>query len=244
MERYLTTYLKRKGKAIAAEAVRLFEETSKAEDSDRAAELIAQLDINFEDLVPEMQDLLIETAREGVMAGAAQISLTAIGATKQANERAVEWAMDRAAELVGMKWVNGELVENPNAEWSISQSTREMIHGDVNRAIDEGWSNDRLADSLMENEAFSESRALMIARTETAFADIQGNLAAYEEAKAVIGEVKVEWITAQDDRVSDECEMNDGEVREIGEAFPSGATEPPQHPNCRCDLLPVIVGVE
>ena len=53
-------------------------------------------------------------------------------------------------------------------------------------------------------------------------------------------DVKVQWLTAEDDLVSEECEMNDQEVREIGDEFPSGATEPPQHPNCRCVMAPVV----
>jgi len=47
-------------------------------------------------------------------------------------------------------------------------------------------------------------------------------------------------MTANDDKVSTECAMNHGAGRSIGEAFPSGATEPPQHPQCRCDVLPIV----
>ena len=34
--------------------------------------------------------------------------------------------------------------------------------------------------------------------------------------------------------------MNEQEIREIGDEFPSCATEPPQHPNCRGVLVPVV----
>ena len=71
---------------------------------------------------------------------------------------------------VGMKWIDGKLVTNPNAEWCIEESTRDMIWGDVNEAISEGWSNQRLSKAIQENNGFSESRSIMIARTETAFA--------------------------------------------------------------------------
>jgi hypothetical protein len=46
---------------------------------------------------------------------------------KAADETAVEIASDRAAALVGKKWSDGELIDNPDAEYSISDSTREMI---------------------------------------------------------------------------------------------------------------------
>ena len=222
--------------------MKLYAEMTKADnpEDDRTDKILAQLDIDFSDRAPDLQDQLSEIAKEGVRAGAAQISLTETNATKLANERAEAWAADRAAELVGMKWIDGELVTNPNAEWSIAESTRDMIWGDVNEAISEGWSNQKLSKAIQENNGFSESRSMMIARTETAFADVQGNIAAYREAKEAGIDVKVQWLTAEDDLVSEECEMNNQEIREIGDEFPSGATEPPQHPNCRCVLAPVV----
>ena len=214
---------------------------SKAESDDRAQNLIEQLDLDWSDIVPDMESILSATAAQGVKDALKQVSITTTDATKLANERAEAWAADRAAELVGMKWVDGELVTNPNAEWSIAESTRDMIYSDVESAISEGWSNQKLSKAIRDNNGFSESRATMIARTETAFADTQGNKAAYLEAKATGLDVKWQWLTAGDDLVSEECEMNNEAIAEIGEAFPSGATEPPQHPRCRCCCAPVVV---
>ena len=244
--KFLAGYLKKKGQGITKQAVKLFTALTKVDESDdRVDKLLAGLDIDFSDLPSELQDYLQEIAKEGVSAGSAQLSLKETSnAVKLANERAEEWAADRAAELVGMKWIDGELVDNPNAEWSISESTREMIRSDVDEAITEGWSNQKLRDALVENQGFSEERAMMIARTETAFADTQGNKAAYLEAKDTGLDVKWQWMTAGDDLVSEECEMNDGEIREIGEEFPSGAIECPQHPNCRCVLAPSVGDAE
>ena len=240
MQRFLTRYLKTKGADIADQAVKRFAALQKSEADDQAEEIYASLVIEFDDIVPEMQEYLKTIAQDGVTMGAARISLTDKDATKVANERAKEWATDRAAELVGMKWVDGELVANPDSKWSISESTRDGLRTDITKAIDEAWTPQELRNSLKDNYGFSSSRAEMIARTETAFADVQGNIAAYEEAKAIGIDVKVQWITAQDADVCEDCEMNDGEIREIGEEFSSGATEPPQHPNCRCDLIPVV----
>lgn len=220
--------------------VKLYEAISKAEEDNTVQELLDQLDLDWSNIVPDIEELLSATAAQGVKDAMKQIAFTEKEATKLANSRAEEWAADRAAELVGMKWIDGELVTNPNAEWSIAESTRDMIYKDVDSAISEGWSNQRLRDAIVENTGFSDSRAMMIARTETAFADTQGNKAAYLEAKDAGLDVKWQWMTAGDDLVSEECEMNDGEVREIGEEFPSGAIECPQHPNCRCVLAPAV----
>jgi hypothetical protein len=62
-------------------------------------------------------------------------------------------------------------------------------------------------------------------------------MARYKDA----GLEKQEWA------VSDPCDIcakNDGAVVPIGTSFPSGDTQPPAHPHCRCVLLPVIPGME
>lgn len=234
LQKTVGEYLATKGKEIA-------DDVSDAFDADlTAGEIIADVSFSFADLVPEIIDTLKAIAGEGVKAAAAQIQLRDVDATKLAFGRAEAWATDRAAELVGMKWVDGELVQNPNPEWSITETTRDMIRSDVAQAIEDGWSNQQLAQAIQDNVAFDDSRAEMIARTETAFADIQGNKATYEAAKNSGIDIRWQWVTAGDDLVSDECEMNDGAIREIGDQFPSGATEPPQHPRCRCDVVPVV----
>jgi SPP1 gp7 family putative phage head morphogenesis protein len=85
--------------------------------------------------------------------------------------------------------------------------------------------------------AFSDERAMLIARTETIRASNQGALASYRAADVA----QKEWTTAEDDRVSEDCEAN-GDQGPIGidEAFDSGDMTPPAHPNCRCVIVPVV----
>jgi hypothetical protein len=52
---------------------------------------------------------------------------------------------------------------------------------------------------------------------------------------------KHEWLPINP---CDICALNDGAVVAIGSPFPSGVTQPPQHPNCRCALIPVIPDME
>jgi SPP1 gp7 family putative phage head morphogenesis protein len=49
------------------------------------------------------------------------------------------------------------------------------------------------------------------------------------------------WEPAPDERVCLKCQANadDGPIP-VGDAFSSGAAHPPQHPHCRCCLMPVI----
>lgn len=139
----------------------------------------------------------------------------------QANEKAVEWAEARAAELVT----------------EVDETTMDNIRSLVGQALEDGLSNDELADLIQQSEGFSDYRSEMIARTETAFADVQGNLAGWKETGVVESK---KWIVAQDE-VCDECHALDGVVVGLDEDFPGeGGDGPPLHPNCRCDIVPVI----
>lgn len=79
-----------------------------------------------------------------------------------------------------------------------------------------------------------ESRGEIIARTESARA---ASVAAMDTYGAN-GIGRVEWSIGGDS--CDDCVDNDGHVVKLGDAFPSGDTEPPLHPNCRCAVLPVF----
>ncbi len=213
--------------------------TAKADDASGDEEMVTAI-LNSLDLGdwallaaalgPQLEALYLEAVKQA----AQQLGVTlSANALDLANEHAIEFARQRAAEMVGMKWVDGELVPNPNAQWRIDEGTREMLRGDVRRALQEGWSNDQVADAIAESYAFSGERAVVIARTETARADVEGNLTGYRE----LGIEKKQWITAP--ACCDACHELDGLVIGINNAFPGGVQGAPLHPNCRCDVLPV-----
>jgi len=136
----------------------------------------------------------------------------------QANERAVEWAQERSAALIK----------------DVEDATRDMLQSHIAAAMEAGATNDEIADSLAEFYGFSEERAETIARTETAAADVQGNLDAYAESGLVD---EVEWI--DQGGACDICNSLAGTTAPIGGTFEGGYMVP-AHPNCECDVLPVI----
>ena len=81
-------------------------------------------------------------------------------------------------------------------------------------------------------------RALTIATTEMARATSVASLDSYQE----FGLEQVEWLAL------DPCEIcagnEDAGAVNVGDEFPSGDTEPPAHPNCRCSLVPVVDGAD
>lgn len=217
LRRKFTVALKEIARSAAAE----LDITQKASSSKRKqidGLVVAVMDEEFENGI---SDALAVVATDGVSLAMAQVGGTSDDILAQANENAVKWAKEHSAEMVT----------------NISDTTKDALADLISKAMEEGWSNDELAEQIETNFKFSPERADMIARTETAAADVQGNRIAYEESGLVDS---WQWITAGDEKVSDECQANNGEIREFGEAFPSGATEVPGHPLCRCDLLPVF----
>lgn len=79
-------------------------------------------------------------------------------------------------------------------------------------------------------------RAQMIARSELAFAYNTGEYGAVKQAQAqsLIGRLRKQWITADDDRVCERCKALDMTETDMEEEFPGAGRIPPLHPQCRC----------
>jgi SPP1 gp7 family putative phage head morphogenesis protein len=156
-----------------------------------------------------------------------------------ANPQAIAYAEQRGAELVGKRVLaDGTVIENPVEKWRIDQSTRDWTQRLVTSAEEEGWSATTFGKALEECEAFWPSRAMMVARTESAFADMNGNVATYREA----GVQMKAWLDDNEEGACDECAANaeQGPIP-FDEDFQSGDPWPPAHPNCRCSLEPIFV---
>jgi len=161
----------------------------------------------------EVQKILTQAAQSGIEAAFTQIDFDAREIINQVNKLAVEWAENRAAELVT----------------KIQESTRDYLRADVTQAVEEGWSSKQLSKALEENFGFSESRSDTIARTEIGHADVEGNMMAYRASGVVEGK---EWIKGSEHDGDDECDDNaDAGVISLDEAFPSGDQNPLAHPN-------------
>lgn len=229
--------LKDAGKA-AADSVRKVSLTKADQPQPKTVdEILGEIDTSGLSVVSGVAQTVLEKVyQEGASAALEQLGFVAdMDALDQLNEKAAEYAQERGAYLVGKKVQDdGTVVDNPNAEYAIDETTREMLRGDVATAIEQGLSNDELADMIAGNYAFSADRAETVARTETAFADVAGNMAAYREASVP----SKKWIVG--DGCCDECQALDGEVVAMDDPFSSGDDAPPAHPNCRCDVVPVF----
>lgn len=148
---------------------------------------------------------------------------------------AVDYAKKRAAELVGKRIdADGNLVDNPNAKWSVPQTTRDRLRAEIENALESGLTETQLRKRL-ESEEIWNWRADMIARTEVAYALNAGTVDSYKG----VGVEKVEIIDGPgclEDGHDDSEPGVDGETwpLEKFEEFPLG------HPNCRRSAMPVM----
>ena len=139
-------------------------------------------------------------------------------------EVAIDWAQKHGAKLVTQ----------------MDEETKKQLADVVAKGIKDKRGVDGIGrDIRREIQQMSIRRGKLIARTETASALSQGSLDAMKD----MGVEGKEWVTAGDDRVSDECQANEDQgVIPVNQAFTSGAMAPPQHPDCRCSLAPALIG--
>jgi hypothetical protein len=231
----MASYLKAKGAEIAdALAPQLGKAAGPASEdySGRVQESFDSIDWSWDDL-PELTSPII--AGVAVAAGANSVSelgLFDADTLKRVSARATAFAQDRAAEMVGMKYVDGALVANPDAQWVISDTTRDMLRKAVTKAMDEGQSNQQLSKTIRENDAFSKTRADTIARTETGMADVRGAAAGWIES-GVVGGAEFN----ANPECCEECQGVDGDIVE----FDGLEDLELPHPACRCSWSPLLM---
>ena len=207
--------------AVMPESAEKLEKMSREE----ALAMLQELNLDWHELGDDLEAVLEAIAQDGAVAALAQIGVAATSdIVDQVNEKAVAWAEEHAAQLVK----------------GLEETTLKAIRGDLAASIELGMSVDEIAAVLEKDYAFSEARAELIAQTERAFADVAGNMAAYRESGVVQGK---EWVLGSEhpDGLDCNCEDNaDAGVIGLDDAFPGGDDAPPDHPNCVCDVLPVV----
>jgi Phage portal protein/Phage Mu protein F like protein len=172
---------------------------------------------------------------------ASENALTEIGITdeevfKALRERAVDYAKERAAEMVGLRNGDYGLMPDDEADARIDETTREGLRKLIVRGLEEGQSVDELSAAIVESYAFSPERAKTIAWTEMCIADTQGVLLGWRQSEGlVIGKI---W-NSHPGCCPMCCDMN-GERRALDANFSTGVDGPPNHPRCRCGVTPIM----
>ncbi|MDO5686764.1 MAG: phage portal protein [Neisseria sp.] len=243
--RIITRFLQQQAGELAKQVVTLGAVFRKEESADKKTSLgdwiLEQLSFAaWSALAVAMLPTLRRVAAASGIRALAEIGDADGGKRKILRSLAAQWAQERAAAMVGMRLIDGKWLPNPNAEWQITESTRQMLRQMVTDAIENGLSHEMLAAQMREHFAFSAARARMIARTEIGNADMAGKVLGWKQSGVVMGK---RWVTVGDDKVSPPCvECAAVGAIALDDAFPSGKQHPLNHPNCRCDVSPVMIG--
>lgn len=175
-------------------------------------------------------------------------------------ERAVQLSLVSAAEeLIGNLEVDYRFaLKNPRAVAyieehgatlvrGINDTTRDYIRTIIRGGADEGWSYNRIAKALTDRfsefavgkpQEHIESRAHLIAVTETGNAYEAGNRIVIQDLQDAGLKMEKKWSTMGDDRVSDGCRENEREGWiPVDEPHQSGDMHPLRFPGCRCTEL-------
>lgn len=126
----------------------------------------------------------------------------------------------------------GELITD------LAGTTEDDVTALLVRAVEEGMSKDQLAEAIDDMGAFGEARANTIARTELAYAHVQGNVQGWRESGEVVGKRAILGDIHDVPDICDECA--DAGVVGFDDDFVEGYDFAPFHPNCVCDVVPVL----
>lgn len=191
----------------------------------------------YDDVAKQTQQLFINPIERAV-----QLSLTAAAeeliadldvdyAFALRNPRAVAYVEEHGAALVK----------------GINETTRDYLRTVIRGGVDEGWSHNRIAKAITDRyvdfavgrpQEHIESRAHLIAVTETGNAYEAGNRIVIQDLQDAGLKMEKKWSTIGDDRVSDGCRENEREGWiPVDEPHASGDMHPLRFPGCRCTEL-------
>jgi len=248
MRRKVRACLRDLGDDVVAQIAPQLRQLVKADETELGAAVTGQMIANQVDLsvLETITDAIAEDIAE--LAGdSGRLALAQVGVERtedlvdQVNDRAVVYARDRSAELIGMRRLDdGTLVENPDPRWSINQSTRNMIRGTIVDALEQNLGSDAILEALQDSYAFSAERAEMVVRTEVAMANSEGAMAGYRVAAQTGVSLGKEWLLGH--APCDVCVANAAQgTIPLEQAFQSGHMNTPAHPNCECATTPVVL---
>lgn len=167
--------------------------------------------------------------------------------------------LDRDDDIVGFdyanpdvqKWVNRSTTRLAN---SVGGTTVRRVRSLLGKGLQEGKTTDEIADDI-EAKGFDPARAQTIARTESARAYVEGQVQAWKQTDMVTGK---KWLVAPEACPFCEAIGKAGQTKGMNDPFYTvgdtiiaangktfivdfdNVTGPPLHPNCRCDIIPVL----
>jgi len=230
LRRAMQAIFAKQGRIFLHELERYRGEFAEAIDAGELDRMMAAVVVETED---EMSGAIQAAGGEAILA-AAKHRIAEVGvdiAFDLKNPRAVAYLKENAALRVTQ----------------ISETTKSRMATILTQSTDEGWSYGRTAKEIKERftefrvgkpQLHIQSRAHLVAVTESANAYETGNEIVVDEMTKVGLKMQKSWSNVGDDRVSDGCLINTGDGWiPAKDSHSSGHMHPPRFPGCRCGEL-------
>jgi SPP1 gp7 family putative phage head morphogenesis protein len=191
------------------------------DNTDQADAILSGVDMTSfsRDLNQVMNPIIYQIYINGMEEAAKELSGSFVRDPKY-HEYANDYATQRAAELAGT---------SKNPKYALTDSTREMLRNDLVNMMDEGLTPAEIAKNLENDYAFSETRAMTIARTETGFTWNRGTIKMYSETG-------VKLVYVHDGDYDEECRAANGQIWSADYAQINALA----HPNCVRSFSPCL----
>ena len=176
---------------------------------------------------------------EAVFQTSANIALGTVGADIKIGfkREASEWARERGSQLIGKSVdpLTGEVRDALRPGYRIDDLCRDAVRKTFDVATRENWTNEKITQSLIDDHAFSRSRAMTIAQTEIVNADESGK----SQGWAATGfEMEKRSILASNENHGPDDIANAGQGWiPLAKAFQSGHMHPGYHVGCLCSTI-------
>jgi hypothetical protein len=230
-------FAKAKKKAVAAalnktrEFVKFGKTQQLSDEQRRLIILAAYAAIQWQELVSGVTTDLYAAAQSGAAEGLMQAGDTSENSLTKVNEFAQKYARNRAAEMIGKKYEEDELVANSNAKFIISDTTKDDLRDVMEQSFAKEETLTELQERILTAGTFSDLRSQLIAKTEVALAQTSNHLNAWKETGVV---TKVGIRLSDSHTVYDECDEIAEEIYKI-----ENCPLIPVHPNCRCTIYAI-----
>ncbi len=192
----------------------------------------------------------IEAAARAALTAGARAALSAGARAALTAQLGISWSLRNPRAVAYLDAHGAALVTR------INETTRDDLRSLIARGIEAGRSYDQIAEDIQTQfrhyydpgsywafdasrpQRHIDSRAHLIAVTESGQAYVEGNLIVGRDLAAAGLPMEKMWLTVGDDRVSAGCQENAGAGWiPLDEPFPSGDMAPLRFPGCRCDVL-------
>lgn len=238
LQRVLRVFFSKSAKTAATAAIKKAKELNKiTEDERKKAEVIALAAydaILWNNLVEAVREELQAVVEQAGQEGLQQLNVANETVKEAINRIAVDYATMRSAEMVGMQYEEEKLVEFPAATWNIAKTTKDDLFDLAIRALQKNSSFSTLEEDILTAKTFSLERTELIAKQETAIAQVKTNLDVWRRTGIV---TKVEVFVSNRHSIIDQCD-------DLVDSNPYDITDVPlipAHPRCECGIRAVEV---